>query len=138
MPRKRFPPDDPREWIERARTNLRLAKTEPLDIDLEELCFNAQQAAEKAIKAVLIVRGIVFPYVHDLARLRSLLDRAGEIVPLTPKDAVDLTTFAGRTRYPSDDEPVTAPEYGRAVAIAETVVAWADERVRQERARADG
>jgi len=28
---------------------------------LEDLCFNAQQAAEKAIKALLIAYGIRFP-----------------------------------------------------------------------------
>jgi hypothetical protein len=33
---------------------------------LEDLCFDAQQAAEKAIKAVFIRRGERFPFVHDL------------------------------------------------------------------------
>jgi predicted nucleotidyltransferase len=32
----------------------------------EDLCFNAQQAAEKAIKALLIAHGVRFPYVHDI------------------------------------------------------------------------
>ena len=49
-PPERFPPDDPREWMNRARSNLVLAKSRILGAYLEDLCFAAQQAAEKAIK----------------------------------------------------------------------------------------
>ena len=71
-PRERFPPDDPREWLNRARSNLAKAKTRIVDVYWEDLCFDAQQAAEKAIKAVLIHHGVEFPYVHDLNRLLAL------------------------------------------------------------------
>ena len=56
MPSKRFPPDDPREWLNRARSNLAKARSthRTPEIYLEDLCFDAQQAAEKAIKAILI------------------------------------------------------------------------------------
>jgi HEPN domain-containing protein len=69
MPPERRPPDDPREWINRARSNLVQAQTTLPGVYLEDLCFDAQPAAEKAIKAVLIARGVDFPLVHDLARL---------------------------------------------------------------------
>ena len=49
----RLPPDDPREWLNRARSNLVQAQTRLAGVYLEDLCFAAQQAAEKAIKAVL-------------------------------------------------------------------------------------
>jgi HEPN domain-containing protein len=62
MARKRYPPTDPREWLNRARSNLALAKTNALGVLLEDLCFEAQQAAEKAIKAVFIHRALSFPY----------------------------------------------------------------------------
>ena len=67
-PPERFPPDDPREWLNRAGSNLALAKNRIPGAYLEDLCFEAQQAAEKSVKAVLVLRQIVFPYVHDLAR----------------------------------------------------------------------
>lgn len=56
MPSKRFPPDDPREWLNRAKSNLAKVNipSETSEIYLEDLCFDAQQAAEKAIKSVLI------------------------------------------------------------------------------------
>ena len=54
MPPKRLSPDDPREWLNRARSNLTKAKAKSPEVYLEDLCFDAQQAAEKAIKAVLL------------------------------------------------------------------------------------
>jgi len=52
MPPKRKAPDDPLEWLNRARSNLARAKADIRlsDVYLEDLCFDAQQAAEKAIK----------------------------------------------------------------------------------------
>lgn len=55
---ERFPPDDPREWMNRARSNLALAKNRVAEAYLEDLCFEAQQAVEKAIKAMMINRNI--------------------------------------------------------------------------------
>jgi HEPN domain-containing protein len=70
MKRKRLSPTDPREWIRRAKSNLALSETVRDDVDFADLCFDAQQAAEKAIKAVFIHRGEAFPFSHDLERLR--------------------------------------------------------------------
>jgi HEPN domain-containing protein len=61
MARKRYPPTDPREWLNRAKSNLALAKNDTVDVFPEDLCFEAQQAAEKAIKAVFVHRGVSFP-----------------------------------------------------------------------------
>ncbi len=83
MPGERFPPDDPREWLNRAWSNL--AKARGIygthEVYLEDLCFDAQQAAEKAIKAVLIHLAVRFPYVHDLAQLLALIEQAGQSIP---------------------------------------------------------
>ena len=138
MPSERFPPEDPREWLNRARSNLTLAKAETTGVYLEDLCFEAQQAAEKAIKAVLIARGAAFPYVHDLARLLGLVERTGEVLPPSLDDADELTRFALVTRYPGAVESVSEDDYRQAVAIAEAVVAWAEERVAAIRGGAGG
>jgi HEPN domain-containing protein len=126
---ERRPPDDPQEWLNRARSNLVRAQATLPSVYLEDLCFDAQQAAEKAIKAVLIARGVDFPLVHDLARLLTLLAQSGERIPQAIADATDLTRFAVATRYPSVTEPVTTAEHRRAVAIAEAVVRWAEGRI---------
>ncbi len=97
---------------------------------LEDLCFDAQQAAEKAVKAVLIKRGIDFPYVHDLARLLTLLEETGEAIPESVAQAEGLTRYAVVTRYPGLTEPVTEAHYQEAIAIAKAVVEWAEARIR--------
>src|SRR5947209_19510765 len=69
MRARRYAPTDPREWLNPAKSNLAQAK-EPLpEVYLEDLCFNAQQAVEKAIKAVFLQHGLNFPHIHDLAQL---------------------------------------------------------------------
>ena len=96
---------------------------------LEDLCFEAQQAAEKAIKAIMIARGIDFPYVHDLGNLLALLGENGETIPESIDIAMSLTTYATTTRYPNVGSPVEEREYREAIAIAEAVVRWAEERL---------
>lgn len=49
-----FSLDDSREWLRRAKGNLRLASAMDPEVPLEELCYNCQQAAEKAIKGVFV------------------------------------------------------------------------------------
>ena len=44
-PPERFPPDDPREWINRARSNLIKAANRVPGVYLEDLCFDTRLAA---------------------------------------------------------------------------------------------
>lgn len=132
MPPERFPPDDPREWLNRARSNLVRAKATLPGAYLEDLCFDAQQAAEKAIKALLLKQQGSFPYTHDLADLVTLLQESGEEIPDTVKQAGRLTRFAVVTRYPGVIEPVTDEEHREAVAIAEAVVQWVEKQLGEQ------
>jgi HEPN domain-containing protein len=100
MRQKRFPPDDPREWLRRARSNLAHALSRNPEVCLEDLCFDAQQAAEKAIKAVFVARGEHFPFIHDLEQLLQLLERNGLKAPKYVMEAEKLSPFAVITRYP--------------------------------------
>ena len=132
---ERYPPDDPREWLNRARSNLMVAGAEGPGIYLEDLCFNAQQAAEKAIKALLIQHNVEFPYVHDLAELLTLLEKAGHRIPEAIRQAERLTRFAVFIRYPGLAPPTSREEYQEALALAEAVVRWVEERLRSEQDR---
>lgn len=126
---QRYAPDDPREWLNRARSDLTLARAERPGIYLEDLCFHAQQAVEKAVKALLIERQVDFPYSHDIAQLLTLLENAGQPFPEPVRQAERLTRFAVFTRYPGVGPPVSREEYEEALAIAEAVVRWAEGQI---------
>jgi len=126
MNEKPLPQSDPHRWIDRARSNLTRAKHIIEGVYLEDLCFDAQQAAEKAIKAVLIFLGVRFPRTHDLAELLTLVEKAGWSVPEKVKRASMLTPYAVESRYPGLSEPVNDEEHREAVAIAEEVLRWAE------------
>src|SRR4051794_33646839 len=117
MARKRYPPTDPREWLIRAKSNLALARSDTVGALLEDHCFEAQQAAEKAIKAVFIHRGARFPFIHDLDELLSRLEGSGLKIPKYVREADELSPFAVATRYPGLVSPVTKRQHRRAVRI---------------------
>lgn len=130
----RYPPEDPREWMNRAYSNLAIAtKDTNTGVYLEDLCYNAQQAAEKAIKAVFILYHIPFPYIHDMAALVTLLLNNNIRVPETVKESAKLTRFAIATRYPTILAPVSEQEYRRAIGIAEDVVRWAMDEINTQK-----
>jgi len=93
---------------------------------LEDLCWDAQQAAEKALKALCIHRGIAFPKTHSLVRLVDLLDKAGLHMPTEVKEADVLTRYAVEACYPRLEEEVTEAEYQVALRLATYVVEWAE------------
>ena len=128
MASKRLPPDDPREWLRRARSNLTLARAIIPDVCLEDLCFDAQQAAGKAIKAVCIHRGVRFPYVHNLKKLLEVLEQSGVKIPKYMWESQELSPYAVETRYPGLVDPIMKREHRRAVRIAEAVLRWARAR----------
>ncbi len=128
MPFEYLSADDPRAWLQRAKSDLNIAKRHSDDIYLEDLCFHAQQAAEKAIKAVLIQKQINFKYTHDLSLLVGLLQSIVEL-PEFIKDASTLTSYAVASRYPGADELVDYDEWIEAIDLAQAIYSWALEIV---------
>ncbi len=113
------------EWLRRAKGNLALAQQPKApEAFWEDYCFHAEQSAEKAIKAVLTLRGIDFPKSQDIAELLTLLGSAD--VPDALWDADSLTEYAFVIHYPGRKPPVSEEEYRRAVMLAEQVVQWAE------------
>jgi len=127
MPPEKPKPGSPADWLRRAGSNLALACAPlPPGVLYNELCFHAQQAVEKSIKAVLVERGIEFRKVHSIAYLLGLLPPD---TPLPPEamDAVSLTSYAVIARYPGDYEEITEEMYQEAVRIARVVFVWAEQ-----------
>ena len=117
----------PEEWLSRAKSNLALAKQpKSKEIYWEDLCFETQQAVEKALKAILLFKGIKFRFVHDIAELLTLLEQNGINLPEEIRAAAILTDYSVEARYPGPFEPVTEDEFKEALRIAEAVVAWVE------------
>ncbi len=126
----RLPPESPGAWLERARSDLALARAAlglP-DVLLEDACFHTQQCAEKALKALLLQRGIPFPRTHVVETLLDLLEAAGVTVPADVDEALVLTQYAVHTRYPGAWEPVAPEEARFALEVANRVLSWVEEQ----------
>ena len=125
---------DPGEWLRHARSNLARCRGDRRlpDVLFEDLCFDAKQAAEKAIKAVLVLRRTRFPKTHDLAELLDLVATTGIEVPPEVLEAKRLTPYAVGGRYPGVSEDASEQDHREALETAERALAWA-ERLISER-----
>jgi len=126
-------PGDPREWLKRSYSDLKLADVRRKGVYREDLCFHAQQAAEKALKAVLIHRGVKYPFSHDLGVLVRFLKDAGVVVPIEIQEVARLTRFAVAARYPSIHGPTSAEEYRKVLLVSRRAVKWAEGLIGEKR-----
>ena len=112
------------EWLRRAESNLHLARlgTRADGILYEDFCFHCQQAAEKALKALLILRVGTCPKTHSLELLFTSLRASDCPIPEPVLQAVTLNDYAVSTRYPGEYEPVTYEELIEALETANSVV----------------
>lgn len=119
------------EWLQRAKSNMARAKAGKVSSEIlyEDLCYDAQQAVEKALKALCILHEILFPKTHDIAYLMELLEKESVVIPEDLYKARILTGYAVETRYPGEYEPVNEDDYRNAVALAGKVVKWVAERM---------
>jgi len=111
-------------WLRRAESALLLAKVEKTDaIFYEDLCFQLQQAAEKAIKALLIFHNIEPPKTHSFLVLIKKVETVAAC-PAELKKAIELEDYAVQTRYPGDYSPVEKAEYESALRLTDNLISW--------------
>src|SRR5205085_11153687 len=72
---------------------------------VETFGFHGQQAVEKALKAWLAAKGLLYPRIHDLDRLFDLLREEGATVPPEFDALGVLTDFGVAFRYEAYEEP---------------------------------
>lgn len=128
-----MPPDDllrdALEWLRYAEADIALASIPlPANVLYEQLCFHAQQAAEKAIKAVLVAQGLDFPKTHNIEFLLTLLP-SHVTRNNFPAQANRLTSYATIFRYPGEEEPVSLEDYQTLLSISRDVVTWAKKTI---------
>jgi len=126
--------DKANNWLQRSKSNMARAKAGRVlpDILYEDLCYDAQQVVEKALKAVCIIHEIVFPKTHDIAYLIELLEKGNVEVPGELQNAKILTSYAVETRYPGDYEPVNEDDYLNAMQLAKKVLKWVEKKMEKE------
>ena len=119
-----------KEWFRRAQSNLlRAAQAKPEGVYWEDLCFDAQQAAEKGIKALFIYYGKRFPYTHDIGQLIEELESFIDPIPQAVRAAIELTDYAVATRYPGWGGAVLEAEYKRALQQAQVLLDWIEPQI---------
>ena len=111
-----------RNWLEKARRDLMTAKNglDSFEPFTDIICFHAQQAGEKYIKAYLVWQEIEFPKTHSLEDLLLLASQKESSFLTFIEDAGILTPYAVEIRYGESGEPLLE-DTRKAIAIAERV-----------------
>lgn len=117
-------------WLRQATSDLAVARLTASEGFHAQACYHAGQAAEKALKALLIASGTKPPYSHSLSRLVDAIAPLGlDITALDGVQLRQLSRMGSETRYPEDDEaPVDrfdANDSAPALATAEAVIQFA-------------
>ncbi len=120
-------------WLEKADHDLITARQTLLlpDGPTDTVCFHAQQASEKALKALLTFHRVSFPKVHDLVLLLDMaVTHLTDLEPFRERLA-EISNYAVEVRYPDDWFEPSREEAIQSLAVAEEIVA----RVRKKTSR---
>ena len=111
-----------RRWLRYAREDLAVGRRLLADVPSPPryACFLFQQAAEKALKAALVLEGIHFPFTHDLDALFNLCPESWP-VRAAHADLSELTEWGVETRYPGTWSEPIADDADRAESDARAV-----------------
>ena len=114
--------EDVRAWLARARLDLEAGGFEMGNPALYfDVAFHAQQAVEKSFKAFLAWHDMPFPKTHDLERLGRACAQIAPSLGAVVDEAVPLTEYAWRFRYPGEVEGPGRAEAEAALATARRV-----------------
>jgi len=110
-------------WLEYARNDLQAASVilSRDDVAPRTACFLAQQSAEKALKAILVLKGLNVIKTHDLDAITEKLPE-NESAAFESLDLTWLTEWSVESRYPGDWPEASSEDAKKAVAIATEVL----------------
>ncbi len=126
-------PDDatfagsPEQWLAHAQSDLNVARLARNQAEIlpQHVCFHAQQAVEKALKAVFLSRKIEFPLTHDIEELLEVAVENGLRLPRELADVGTLTPYAVEARYPGGWGAISPGDVEQAIGLAEGTIGWA-------------
>lgn len=118
-----------RQWLDTSRKDLDLAQLAAGAGFHAHACFNAHQAAEKAVKAIHYAKGARMVLGHSIRQLIERLNIPGLTVLLPAARQLDL--YYVPTRYPNGlddgtpDEAFSTDQSSQALDLARSIVAAA-------------
>ena len=95
------------EWIKYSKNDLSVAQHLYDNMhprQLEIICYHSQQAAEKALKAFLVLNDITPPKIHDLNRLCEMCNDINENFSQVVQYCSALNLYSNLPRYPFEIE----------------------------------
>lgn len=113
--------DYTKKWLQKALNDLKVMHNER-NVEAENrvaeaVCFHAQQAVEKLLKAYLVQHDIEFGKTHNLKILLKLCrDHDPDFKVMS---VGDLTDYAVEVRYPDDFYVPTLEEADESIGIAD-------------------
>lgn len=109
------------EWVAKAEGDFRTAGRE-LSVreapNYDAVCFHAQQAIEKLMKALMISCGSVPPRSHDLVALAQLLEGVDPSCSWPAEELRFLNLAAVEFRYPGESAEQSEAEEAFAICTA--------------------
>jgi HEPN domain-containing protein len=111
-------------WIQKAQNDLVTASQTLLlpNGPTDTVCFHAQQAVEKALKAALVGQNVAFPKIHDSLKLLDMVLPFAPELEMYRERFAEISGYAIEVRYPSDLVEPTREEALQAFKFAEEVV----------------
>ncbi len=126
--------DDPEvlAWLEKARRDLAMAERAISEAEdehfFDQACFHSQQAAEKALKALLVHAELPVPHTHDLVVLVHSVAVKNKSLHEHLEAAAELSKFSVAPRYPMLFQEETEKDARSALKHARMFLALANDR----------
>ena len=107
-------------WLAKAKKDLSAAKNSLNSRDYEWACFQAQQAVEKALKAIYIKKYKKLLKIHDLVLLARKINAPQEIIIFCSK----INPSYIDTRYPDLSKGYTEKDAKEILNLTEEILKW--------------
>jgi len=115
------PLDHARALLQKAANDLVAAQaTLTTGKALDTVCFHAQPAVEKSLKAALALHDVEYPWRHDLGELMELVKPLMPAIVPFENRIINMTPFAVEIRYDAEFDP-SSEKAGEALDTATEV-----------------
>lgn len=120
-----------RVWLAKAHSDLATARLliTGLEKHLDTGSYHCQQAAEKALKAWLTAREIVFPKTHSIVALVAFCITSEPVFKSLQRHAQALTPLGTAFRYPAEEFEPDLSTASQALALAEDVYTFCERQI---------